>query len=239
MCTGKRHERGPTMGSHSLVRPVSALKGGGLRIGSKGSSQLQASLSPASVSALRQLWPPSAPGHQRAVPVEWRFLFNTVTHLPGTPPGWGYNQRMSAGGADACKAMQSPRGWRRTLLTTPATARHPADGSVGRNTKDWSKRKQLSGMSMSAVHSTDFGHSRRHSVLSDHHRITLKTKNRMIIGKPLITWLKETHKHTHSFKNQWIIKYFLNIFFKCLSPALTCHPMVEEGGLVQTAGFIT
>lgn len=26
MCTGKRHEGGPAMGSHSLVRPVSALR---------------------------------------------------------------------------------------------------------------------------------------------------------------------------------------------------------------------
>lgn len=146
---------------------------------------------------------------------------------------------MSAGGANACKAMQSPRGLRRTLLATPATARHLADGSVGRNTEVWNKRKQLSGMSMSARHSTDFGHSKRHSMLSDHRGIKMKTENRMIIGKPLTTWLKETHKHTHSFKNQEIIKYFLNIFLKCLSPALACHSLVEKGGLVQTAVFIT
>lgn len=75
-------------------------------------------------------------------------------------------------------------------------------GSVGRNTKVWNKRKQLSGMSMSARRSTDSGHSKRHSMLSDHRGIKLKTENRMIIGKPLTTWLKETHKHTHSFKNQ-------------------------------------
>ena len=186
------------MGSHSLVRPVLALKGGGLRIASKGSSQLQANLSPAPVSALGQLWPPSAPGHHRAVPAEWGYPFNTVTRLPGTPPSQGYNQRMSAGGANACKAMQSPRGWRRTLLTTPATARRPADGSVGRNTEDGSKRKQLSGMSMSAHHSTDFGHSKRHSMLSDYRGIKQKTKNRMIIRKPLITWLKHTHTQTHT-----------------------------------------
>ena len=162
---------------------------------------LQASLSPAPVSALGQLWPPSAPGHHRAVPVEWGYPFNTVTRLPGTPPSRGYNQRMSAGGANACKAMQSPRGWRRTLLTTPATARCPADGSVGRNTEDGSGQKQLSRMSMSAHHSNDFGHSERHSTLSDHCGIKQKTKNRKVIRKPLITWLKKhTHKHTHSFK---------------------------------------
>ena len=62
---GRSCDGEPFSGQTSL-----SFEGGGLRIASKGSSQLQASLSPASVSALGQLWPPSAPGHQRAVPVE-------------------------------------------------------------------------------------------------------------------------------------------------------------------------